>query len=385
MRQRSPTNLVPIAPQDVRLGLPTHLDIYRASGQMFLVRGTAVERSDTLARLHAEGFKLAHPGYSNAALQKPVNQHIVDIANKLLLFERDLQAGRPLGAISLKFRAMAQDVIRCCDEDADAALARLYLDYHYPYSVLHHLLVAVVISVLTRTLGWIGSTRMSLVAAALTHDLGALPLRHAVDACATMNEEQAQKMQQHPNASMQLLAHHGVNDAVWLQAVREHHECIDGSGYPCGIAVAPDSGPSLMAVADSFASMLRPRPYRERKLGPSILQDLRQHQHTRYAPAPIDAIATHIGDYHAGSIVRLVNGDMAVVTHHRPRQPQTPAMLVLADHRNQPYDTPYAVDSGRADFAIVTALEPELCRRFHTKVCQSWAAPPAAPDFSYAR
>lgn len=382
MRQRNPTKLVPIAPHDVYLGSPTRLDIYRACGQMLLVRGTTIHRSDTLARLHAEGFKLAQPGGCNAPVQKPVHLHIADIADKLLAFERALQAGHSMGAISLKFRAMAQEVVRCCDEDADAALAQLYLDYHYPYSVLHHLLVAVIVSVLTRVFDWPGSARMSLAAAALTHDLGALPLRQAVDTSCAMAPAQALQMQQHPNTSMQLLAHHGVSDALWLQAVREHHECIDGSGYPCGIAVEPNSGPSLMAVADGFASMMRPRPYRERKLGPEILQDLRQHVHSRYAPQPIDAIATQLGEYHAGSIVRLACGELAVVLRQRPQQALAPELLVLADHRNRPYSQPHAVDSSLPEFAIRTALEPEVCRRFHTKVCQSWGRRPGASGIS---
>ena len=383
MQLRNPRDLVRIESHDVYLGSPTRLDIYSAGGQMFLARGATVYRADTVEKLQTEGFKLGQSHGAAKHPQEPVFLRIGDIADKLFKFERALVTGQDVGVFSLKFRALAQELIRCCDQDADAALAQSYLNYHHPYSVLHHILVAVVVSVLTKVFGWSGTDRMSLVAAALTHDLGALPMRHSLGQSAPLDATQKSLVHQHPTTGTQLLTQFGVTDALWLQAVQEHHECVDGSGYPNGIVVGLQSASTLMTVADGFAAMMRPRPYRERILGEAIIRDLRKYVLTRYAPAPIEAIATHIGVYHAGSIVRLANDEMAVVTRHRPDRPLAPDVLVLADARDRPYDKPHPADSTAPEFAITAALAPEVCLRFQTKVNQSWCVPHTSSEFPY--
>jgi HD-GYP domain-containing protein (c-di-GMP phosphodiesterase class II) len=46
--------------------------------------------------------------------------------------------------------------------------------------------------------------------------------------------------------------------------VRHHHERVDGSGYPRGLAgEAIPFGSRLIAIADSFDAMLSNRPYRQ--------------------------------------------------------------------------------------------------------------------------
>lgn len=365
-------HLVRIDPQDVRLGSPTRLDIYGANGQLFLGRGATVYRADTVERLQDEGFKLKDQFSGVRQKQVPVFLRIGDIADKLVEFETALAAGVGISSFGFKFRALAQALIQCCDEDADAALAQSYLNYHHPYSVLHHILVAIVVSILSKVRGWSDADRISLVAAALTHDLGALAMREGLANTVTLNDEQKDFVRGHPAAGLQLLTRFGVTDALWLQAVHEHHEYVDGSGYPNGIAIGVHSASSLMNVADGFAAMMRPRPYRDRRLGNAIIEDLRKHAGTRYASAQIDAIATYIGPYHAGSIVRLANNDMAVVTRHRPDQPLAPELLVLADYGDRPMDQPYAVDSTEPEFAITAALQPEICLRFRSMVNKSW-------------
>jgi HD-GYP domain-containing protein (c-di-GMP phosphodiesterase class II) len=364
--------LTRIDPQDIRLGSPTRVDIFDSGGNLFLARGATVYRADTVERLQDEGYKVANAKTSTGRPQEAVFLRIGDIADKLVEFELALSTEGSITSFVHKYRSLAQAILQCCDEDADAALAQSYLDYHHPYSVLHHILVAVVVSVLSKVRGWNDADRNSLVAAALTHDIGAIAMRSELGGAASLDEAQRAFVREHPEAGVQQLEKLGVSDALWLEAVQQHHEHIDGSGYPIGTRSKLHSAASLMTVADSFAAMMRPRPYRERLLGKAILDDLRQHAGTRYDPAQVEAIATYIGNYHAGSIVRLLNGDMAVVTRHNPDKPETPDLLLIATSGDQPMEKPYAIDSTDPECAIVSALHPEVSLRFRTMVNKSW-------------
>lgn len=355
------------------MGLPTHVDIFDAEGHLLLGRGSTVCRADSVERLQETGFKIeATPQNRHPRLREPVFQRMGRLADQLTQMESTLIAGQGLPAFTSRVQALAQAVIECCDEDSNAALAQLYLDHHHPYSVLHHMLVAMAVGTLSRAQGWSAGDRISLVAAALSHDIGALAIRQALGQVASLDEAQRQVVREHPERGTHMLGELGVRDALWLEAVRNHHEHVDGSGYPQGICLGPHSAGALMAVADSFAAMVRPRPYRDRKLGSAILDDLRLHAGTWYDPELVEAVATCFGPYHAGSIVRLANGDMATVTRHLPDRPEHPELLLVAASGDHPMEKPYAIDSTDPDFAIVAALHPEISLRFRSLVNKSW-------------
>ena len=56
-RAMSAPPLVPVDPLDVRVGLPTRVDIFDVHGQLLLARGSTVYREDSAERLQQAGFK----------------------------------------------------------------------------------------------------------------------------------------------------------------------------------------------------------------------------------------------------------------------------------------------------------------------------------------
>jgi HD-GYP domain-containing protein (c-di-GMP phosphodiesterase class II) len=103
-----------------------------------------------------------------------------------------------------------------------------------------------------------------LAAAVYLHDLGMAQLPVAVlDKLAALDEIQPSPLQQHPAGGAAMLRHM----PAWGEASRivlEHHERVDGRGYPQGLrgdAIAP--GARLLAVVDAFDAMTRSRAHRQ--------------------------------------------------------------------------------------------------------------------------
>lgn len=67
----------------------------------------------------------------------------------------------------------------------------------------------------------------------------------------------------HPAVGAVHLAESGITDPVILRAVMEHHERVDGSGYPYG-KVGAELSPlgKLLAVADAYVALREARPWR---------------------------------------------------------------------------------------------------------------------------
>ena len=76
-----------------------------------------------------------------------------------------------------------------------------------------------------------------------------------------------------------------------LPGVRHHHESLDGTGYPGGLA--GDAIPleaRILAVADSFDAMSSTRPYRRRLTPMQIDEILRKGAGVQWDPRIVDAL-----------------------------------------------------------------------------------------------
>jgi HD-GYP domain-containing protein (c-di-GMP phosphodiesterase class II) len=73
--------------------------------------------------------------------------------------------------------------------------------------------------------------------------------------------------------------------------VRHHHERHDGRGYPDGLRGGEIPVPSRMvAVADAYDAMVRPRPYRTVDGLAYAAREFRRHAGRQWDPAVIHAL-----------------------------------------------------------------------------------------------
>ncbi|MBV9194034.1 MAG: HD domain-containing protein [Solirubrobacterales bacterium] len=99
--------------------------------------------------------------------------------------------------------------------------------------------------------------------AALLHDLGKLGVPNTIwDKKGPLTPSELERARMHPYLTERMLASSSVLAPLAAVAV-QHHERMDGSGYPRGLTGA-DLTPSgrLLAAADSYHARLEPRPYR---------------------------------------------------------------------------------------------------------------------------
>ncbi|GAB4265362.1 MAG: hypothetical protein Kow0092_17650 [Deferrisomatales bacterium] len=99
--------------------------------------------------------------------------------------------------------------------------------------------------------------------AALTHDVGKMRVPLGILQKETpLTPEELATLRQHPAVGCVLLHYYLGQDGVNARVARAHHERPDGSGYPCGIALA-DHLVRLVAANDIFDALVSPRPYRQ--------------------------------------------------------------------------------------------------------------------------
>ena len=135
------------------------------------------------------------------------------------------------------------------------------------------------------------SERVNLALAAVLRDLGRLAMGgRLVNVNKSRTPEARRKIERHVDLALQLLEGIDLPRPVRL-AVRHHHERLDGGGYPDGLAGSEiPLLARVLAVVDSFAAMVSPRPYRLPRKVPEAVRELKEATGTHYDPQVVDAI-----------------------------------------------------------------------------------------------
>jgi HD-GYP domain-containing protein (c-di-GMP phosphodiesterase class II) len=99
----------------------------------------------------------------------------------------------------------------------------------------------------------------------LLHDIGKLSVRDEVlRKPASLTDAEFAEVKQHAGAGVALLEELGGFDPLVLSLVHDHHERLDGSGYPRGLGRGEVSlEAQVLAVCDVYDALISPRVYRD--------------------------------------------------------------------------------------------------------------------------
>jgi HD-GYP domain-containing protein (c-di-GMP phosphodiesterase class II) len=114
------------------------------------------------------------------------------------------------------------------------------------------------------------------------------------------------------------------------RAVGEHHEQINGDGYPQGLHGGDISVFGKMAaIVDAYVAMVNPRPYAETLAPHEAIKQLFAGANTRWFGPLVEQFVQSIGIYPIGSLVELASGHIAIVIQHSRERRLEPKILIL--------------------------------------------------------
>jgi hypothetical protein len=184
------------------------------------------------------------------------------------------------------------------------------------HAVRHSFAVAITAVTLGIWLELDDRTLATVTRAALTMNVASLALH---DDCATVRGRlepgRRSDIGGHPLlAARRLMETPGI-DVRWIDAVEQHHENTDGSGYPYGNS--RDDIPleaRILRVADVWCALVNPGADRILGAPKAILDDMFQRERRRLDDHALCELRKQFGVHPPGSLVRLANRETALVT-----------------------------------------------------------------------
>jgi putative nucleotidyltransferase with HDIG domain len=160
---------------------------------------------------------------------------------------------------------------------------------------LHSVIVAELAASFSAHLSLSETHQSRLTTAAALHDMGKLKIPVSVlRKPGHLNAEEVVIMHSHPIAGYELLRTGGEKDELVLTVARDHHERLDGTGYPRGIFGNDISiGVRIVTLCDVFSAITERRPYAE-PLSWTVALDLMFAKQTRLDMELVGRFATMI-------------------------------------------------------------------------------------------
>lgn len=153
-----------------------------------------------------------------------------------------------------------------------------------------------------------------------------------------------QEILKHPIYSQKVASLVFGNSHTVTTLVGEHHERLDGSGYPEAKTeneLSPLS--SIIGFADVYTAMIEERKYRGKRMPDEVLHHF-EDKYVKFNQKLVRVLGRVLGYYPNATLVKLSDGKLAFVKEQSPEEPESPKVYVLTDENRNRLDNPDKLD-----------------------------------------
>ncbi len=197
----------------------------------------------------------------------------------------------------------------------------------------HGLSVAINLVAFGRHLGFPKEQLAHLGVMGLLLDIGKIRIpRELLEKNTSLTPDEFKEMKRHVIYSMEILAQTANVNPDVTEGVSQHHERMDGSGYPYGLS-GKNIGiyGKMCAISDTYAAITKKRPYAQPASPHDALQMLSNWSGTLFQADMVEHFIQSIGVFPVGSLVELSTGEVAVIISHNKQKRLRPKVLVVTD------------------------------------------------------
>lgn len=210
----------------------------------------------------------------------------------------------------------------------------------------HGLQVSVYLTSFGRHLGFPRGQLSHLAQVGLLLDIGKIRLpRELLQKQGRLSDVEFESAKEHVHHGIEILKESPNFPAGVLSGIEQHHERMNGSGYPKGL-VGEEIGifGRMAGIVDCFAALTNHRPYAAAVSSYEALRSIAAWGGEYFHEPLVQQFVSSVGVFPVGSLIELNTGEVAIVVEHSKVRRLKPRVLIVTDPNKQPVSYPAMLD-----------------------------------------
>lgn len=251
---------------------------------------------------------------------------------------------------------ITESVLR--NEYAITILTRIRHSSTYQWE--HAINCAVLICGFGLYLGLKRDTVEQMTLGALVHDSGVAKVsRGVLEKPGKLTQSEMSMVKKHIVWGIELCKREGYDSPIIIDMTANHHERLDGSGYPRGIKEDKISKlAKITAIVDVYDAMTGDRPYKKGEHPLKVFRFL-LNKKTQFDQSIVQQFIKYLGVHPVGSLVKLSNGKLAVIIEGNRIDPLKPKVKVIYNLKSERMINASDCNLAHEDITIESSVDAE--------------------------
>ncbi|MCL0058404.1 HD domain-containing protein [Dehalococcoidia bacterium] len=251
--------------------------------------------------------------------------------------------------------AIVQAILRSPLGEPDLSGCLLVEDFHYVQPVQSTILAIL----LAKEAGFDNTGLLAVGKAAMLQNIGYIWLPPRLWEKRSLSKEENQEFERHPVYGAELLRQYGRIPPEVTEAILQHHERWDGTGYPNGTRgwdISPFA--QLIGIADTYYELVSARPGRKPYTPMDAFEYVMASGGELFDPELIGIFSRRVPIYPSGVMVKLNTGEIGIVVDANLGHVGRPVVRIVKDVKGNDMKPPLDMDLSKPEYQykLITEL-----------------------------
>lgn len=259
---------------------------------------------------------------------EPLMEEYNKIADQINKVFNDVKNGEKLNAeeITTGIKGFVQEIIK--ERDILTQMRLLKRDDNYIFN--HSLAVSALAASLGKWMNYSQKEILELSIVGLFHDIGKLKIDdEIINKPADLTEKEYEILRKHPFYGSQILSASGKFSEDIILGVLQHHEKIDGSGYPNKVTGDRiHKYARVVSICNVYHYLTSRRIYNDKESPLKVADYIRRGSFSFLDPHMTQVFLKNIATFYVGNKVVLSTGEIGIIVYIHPQDKTRPVVKV---------------------------------------------------------
>jgi HD-GYP domain-containing protein (c-di-GMP phosphodiesterase class II) len=341
-RMKRGQRMIYISCDSLRPGMVLAKDIWYRTSFLPLLRAGSVLNERIITNFQSKDIRGAYiecPGSEGIEVDEMVPMEVkvrVSAEIEQIFKSMQNQKGSVFNSVDTLNR-VADYLVDIIIENNDCMLNIIDLKNYNEYAYVHSMQVGILSTMIGKKLGYCSHKLKELAVAGMLHDIGktGVPVE-ILEKEGPLTEEEFDVMKKHPKFGTDRLTPCASIAYTTLEGIINHHERVDGTGYPYKLKdIQISEFGKIIAIADVYDALTSTRSYRAAWEPHDAINYMMSCVDSHFDVELLGQFLTVVAAYPVGVVVELNNGLVGVVTNTVEGLPLNPVVKVLSPGAQQ--------------------------------------------------